>query len=83
MLIITEQMEYLEEQSRHNNLVAKGIEESPGKTWAESEEKVKKILIEKLQLQQEVMNERANRTEKPGGDKQRSIVVKLLLYKDR
>ncbi|KAJ8346773.1 hypothetical protein SKAU_G00281740 [Synaphobranchus kaupii] len=49
----------------------------------ETEEKVKKIVAEKLQLQQEIEVERAHRTGKPGGDRPRSIVVKLLRHKDR
>lgn len=40
-------MEYLEGESRRNNLVFEGIQEVPGETWAETEEKEKKVLAEK------------------------------------
>lgn len=83
LLAVTDKMEYLEGQSRRNNLVFDGIMESPGETWAETEEKVKKVVAEKLQLQREIEVERAHRTGKPGGDRPRPIVVKLLRHKDR
>lgn len=83
LLTITDKMEYLEGQTRRNNLVFDGIVESPGETWTETEEKVQKVLAEKLQLQREVEVERAHRAGKPGGDRPRSIMVKLLRYKDR
>ena len=47
LLVATDKMEYLEGQSRRNNLVFDGIAESPGETWAEAEEKVKKVLAER------------------------------------
>ena len=83
LLAVTDKMEYLEGQSRRNNLVFEGIQEAPGETWAETEEKVKKVLAEKLQLQREIEVERAHRTGKPGGDRTRPIVVKFLRHKDR
>ena len=67
LLTLTDKMEYLEGQSRRSNLVFDGIMESPGETWAETEEKVKKILAEKLQLQREIEVERAHCRGKPGG----------------
>ena len=42
LLVFTDKLEYLEGQSRRNNLVIDGIEEVPGETWTEVEEKVKK-----------------------------------------
>lgn len=42
LLAITDKLEYLEGQSRRNNLIFDGVAESPGETWAETEEKVKK-----------------------------------------
>ena len=83
LLVVTDKMEYLEGQSRRNNLVFDGIMESPGETWAETEEKVKKVLAEKLQLKKDMEMERAHRTGKPGGDRPRPIVVRFLRYKDR
>lgn len=85
LIAVTDKMEYLEGESRRNNLVIDGIMESPGETWADSEEKVKRVFSEKLQLQREIEVERAHRTGKPvsGSDRPRSIVVKFLRYKDR
>ena len=84
MLTVTDKMEYLEGQSRRNNLVFNGVAEAPGETWADTEEKIMKILKENLQLQHKVEVERAHRTGKPGGgDRPRPIAVKLLRYKDR
>lgn len=83
LLAVTDKMEYLESQSRRNNLVFDGIQESQGETWSETEEKVKQVVKEKLQLQREVEVERAHRTGKPGGDRPRPIVVKFLMRKDR
>ncbi len=83
LLTITDKMEYLEGQTRRNNLVLDGVTESPGETWIETEEKVQKILMEKLQLQK-VEVERTHHAGKPsGGDRPRPIVIKLLRYKDR
>ncbi|KAL7388285.1 hypothetical protein ABVT39_010756 [Epinephelus coioides] len=84
LLTVTDKMEYLEGQSRRNNLVFNGVAESPGETWADTEKKIMEILKEKLQLQHKVEVERAHRTGKPGGgDRPRPIAVKLLRYKDR
>ncbi len=54
LLVLTDKVEYLEGQSRRKNLVIDGIKETPGETWMESEEKVKKIFSEKVQLQRDI-----------------------------
>ncbi|XP_059358646.1 DDB1- and CUL4-associated factor 8-like [Carassius carassius] len=54
LLAVSDKMEYLESQTRRNNLVFDGIQESQGETWSETEEKIKKVVKEKLQLQREV-----------------------------
>ncbi|KAK7926327.1 hypothetical protein WMY93_008637 [Mugilogobius chulae] len=63
----------------------RGVAESPGETWSDTEQKIQRVLAENLQLQQTVEVERAHRTGKSsgGGDRARPIVVKLLRYKDR
>ncbi len=84
LLVLTDKLEYLEGQSRRNNLVIDGIIETPGETWTEAEEKVKKIFAEKLQLQRSIEVERAHRTGKPlMGERPRPIVVQFLTHKDR
>ena len=39
LLAVTDKMDHLEGQSRRHNLVMDGTEETPGETWADSEEK--------------------------------------------
>lgn len=68
LLVLIDQMGYLKRQSRRNNLVLEGILESPGETWSETEEKVKKVLKEKFQIKKDIEMERAHRTGKAGGD---------------
>ena len=78
--------DYLENHSRRNNLVFEGIAESEHEKWATSEEKIRKIISEKLKLDHKQMEiERAHRSGKPHGqgDKPRSIVVKFLRNKDK
>lgn len=50
LLVVTDKIEYLERQSRKNNLVFDGITEEPGETWYDTERKVKDILVERLKL---------------------------------
>ena len=59
-MAVTDKMDYLEGQSRRYNLVIDGIEETPGETWTDSEEKVKGVFMEKLQLQGMMEVERAH-----------------------
>lgn len=82
---VTDKVEYTEGQSRRNNLVFDGIAETPAETWAETEDKVRDVLVEKLKLQPDVEVERAHRIGRtvPGGSRPRSIVVKFLRFKDR
>ncbi|KAJ4923008.1 hypothetical protein JOQ06_021709 [Pogonophryne albipinna] len=75
---VTDKMEYAEGQSRKSNVVLDGIGEEPGETWAQTEEKVKDILVDKLKLQRGIEIERAHRTGKPAANNTRPIVVKFL-----
>lgn len=84
--------DYLESQSRRNNLVFDGIAETANEGWAESEEKVRALLVEKLQLPREIEVERAHRTGRPSasregprprGDRPRPIVARFLRFKDK
>lgn len=65
-----------------------GIKESPDEGWAETEEKVKALLVVKLQLPGDIELDRAHRAAKrngfrPNADKPRPIVAKFLRFKDR
>lgn len=50
LLTLSGKADYLAGQSRQNNIVIDGIQESQSETWAESEDKVCKLPLEKLQL---------------------------------
>ena len=56
-----EKMEYLENQSRRNNVRIDGIPEEDNKTWLNTEIKVKEALHEKLNLSFEPVIEQAHR----------------------
>ena len=74
-------IDYLENQSRRNNVVFDGVEENEKETWQESEEKVMTIIEDTMKLDG-VKIERAHRVGKnrPRG---RQIVVKFQNFKDR
>ena len=65
-------MEYLENQSRRNNIRVSGISESPGETWNDSENKVKEAIKSSLRL--EIEMERAHRVDKRKKDGGRKAV---------
>ena len=82
--------EYLENQSRRNNIRVKGIPESEKETWEEVESKVKDAI--KIKLDLEVDIERAHRVEQRKQGKKRSstnehqphtIVCRLRDWKQR
>ena len=57
-------IEYLENQSRRNNIRIDGIPEEPDETWEDPESKAKVALESKLNLPFKVEIERAHRTGK-------------------
>ena len=90
------ELDYMENQSRRNNLRIDGISEASGETWSQTEDKVRKTLTDKLKIPPEQASameiERAHRiSRKPGhtgrpGDrdtKPKTIVVKFAKFKDR
>lgn len=62
-------MVYLEGQSRRNNIVIDGIQESGYESWADSEAKVRKLLSEKLNITG-IELERVHRTGRSVGESQ-------------
>ena len=84
-------VEYLENQSRRNNIHVSGIPESPGETWNDSENKAQEAIKSSLGLEIEI--ERAHRVDKRkkvGGkqskeekEKLRTNVCKLKDWKQR
>ena len=76
----------LEDRSRRNNLRIDGVAEENGETWDDCERKVKEIIMDKLELENDIIIERAHRTKKSKygkKDQPRTIVCKLLSYKDK
>ena len=57
LLVLTDQLEYLEGQSRRNNWVIGGTVETPGETGTEQRRKGK-IFTDQLQLQRSIEAER-------------------------
>ena len=76
---------YLENQSRRNNLRFEGVSEDPNEKWEDTEDKIKNVLVEKLDLVSAPEIDRAHRTGRPanqdGTPKPRTVVCKLTSYK--
>lgn len=86
LISLSEKSDYNESQSRRNNLIFDGIQESESETWSDSEAKVKKLLSEKLGIDhQKIELERAHRTGKTSSEatRPRPIVAKFLRFKDK
>ncbi|XP_065682308.1 uncharacterized protein LOC136095524 [Hydra vulgaris] len=77
---INSKLREIEDKSRRNNLRVEGVKDN--KSWLESETKVKKIFDEYLGIK-DVKIERAHRAGKEDIKKHRTIVVKLLDFKDK
>ncbi|XP_065662338.1 uncharacterized protein LOC136084906 [Hydra vulgaris] len=73
----------LENRSRRNNLRIDGVKELPDESWEDSTKIVKKIFSEKLQINKEIIIERAHRSGSIKSGKEQSIVLKLLNFNDK
>ena len=85
---LEEKVSYLEGQSKRNNLLFHGVPEQKDEKWEECEVAVRKILEEKLGMEEassesDIATERAHRVGKFTKDKIRPIVVKFANYKHR
>ncbi|KAG7462371.1 hypothetical protein JOB18_039091 [Solea senegalensis] len=81
MISISDKTEYLEGQSRRQNVVVNGIKGSGNEKVSESEEKVRKLQLDHLKIELDW----AHRTGKPMAlsEKPRPIVVRFLRLKDK
>lgn len=80
----TDKQDYLENQSRRNNIRIDGLKEEINETWEQSEAKVRALLHDKLNMDvSNVEIERAHRTGRKTGGKPRQIVAKLLRFRDK
>ena len=65
---VTNKLIELEDRSRRNNIRIDGIEDDQNETWDSCEEKVQKLIKEKLGLENEVEIERCHRMKKKNKD---------------
>ena len=72
----------MEDRLRRNNLSIEGIEDEKEETWEATERKVLSILTNNLNLQ-DIRIERAHRMVPHNNDKKRTVIIKLLDYKDK
>lgn len=79
---IKEHMRILEDRNRRNNLRIDGIKENNQETWEECEEKVLRVLKTKMGIEN-VMIERAHRMGRRKNETTRTIIFKLLNWKDK
>ena len=79
----TLRIDSLEDHSRRNNLRFEGLPENDQENWEQSENKVRKLLKEKLGFEDSLQIERAHRIGKPQFGKVRPIVAKFLRFSDR
>ena len=80
---LAEKLRSLEDRSRRNNLRIDGIEESEKETWKECETKINGLFKNRLGLDKEIIIERAHRVGKANEERPRTIVLKLLNFKDK
>ena len=76
----------LEDRPRRNNLRIDGVAEENDESWDNCKRKVKEIFMDKLELESDIIIERAHRARKSKygkKDQPRTIVCKLLSYKDK
>ena len=82
---LKEKLRDLEDRTRRNNLRIDGVRESEKETWEDTEKKISDIFTHKLGIKTPIKIERAHRTGRQLEDrrKERTIVLKLLDYKDK
>lgn len=79
---LARQVDYIDNQGRRNNIRVDGIQEEPGESWDCTESKCLEFFMKDLNLTT-IQVERAHRIGPAQQGKTRTIVVKLLSYKDR
>ncbi len=82
---IQDRLNYQEDYSRRNNIRLDGIEERPNESWEETQEKVQRLLRDKLKLGSATL-ERAHRVgPRPGSGstRPRTVVARFACFGDR
>ena len=72
----------LEDRTRRNNLRIDGIQENENESWSDCEAKVKKLFSDSLKVK-DVEIQRVHRVGKKKENRPRTIVMKLLRWKDK
>jgi hypothetical protein len=80
---VNDKLREIEDRSRRNNLRFDGVKENQNETWEDSERKISKLLREQLEIKEQIQIERAHRTGPKQTKKDRTIIIKLLNYKDK
>ena len=79
---LKQKLDYLESQSRRNNLVFDGINEDKDETWATTEKKLTEIISKQLEIK-DLKFDRVHRSNVSVPDKPRSVIAKFHYYKDK
>ncbi|XP_065679038.1 uncharacterized protein LOC136093740 [Hydra vulgaris] len=81
-LNIKNKLREMEDRSRRNNLRTDGVKENENESYEETESKVKKLFEDYLDVKNFLI-EQAHKNGKKGEKKPRTIVLKLLDFKDK
>ena len=73
----------LEDRSRRNNLRIDGIKECAGESAEQTEEKVRLMLRQNLNIETKIEIDRAHRVGKPKNNKPRTIVMRCNVFKEK
>ena len=73
----------LEDRSRRNNLRIDGVVEHVGETWEITEQKVKDIFMNNLNIDKHIEVDRAHRVGEKRENRKRTIVLRLNKFKDK
>lgn len=78
------QIEYIDNYSRRNSLVIRGLPGSNDESWEDTEKQVRHMIKNKLKLDESNIEiERAHRTGKVSESGSRPVAIKFLRYKDK
>ena len=72
----------MEDRSKRNNVIFRGVKEDENETWEETEQKVKTLITEKMNITENIEFERVHRM-KTGTRTNRPIVAMCCKFKDK
>ena len=77
-----DRLDYLDDQSRRNNLRFSGVPELPGENWEQSQHKIAKLLQDKMNMKNTEFD-RVHRVGRFSNDRPRDIVAKFSKFPER